>query len=301
MKIKQIQNLQIQKLISNKLICPKSPDIKKIYEQLEQYARDYDSSKINFASVNNLKEPFKEYLLSFQGNLDTIAIDLPIYLKSEIETDQTVMICAMDPLPPEPNKIKDEHGFNRAGFIRNNNIGFWVPFSLIDDWENPKGSMAQNGAFFKEILSNYNIYVTDIFKIFFRTQNQNNLTYKKSNKLKEFKNLSIGIKNVHGQILEKEIEIVKPKAIITLGNSSRDILLDTNYKVNNHSQRSTSWTTELQEYKWNNEIQIISSPHISGASNGAKMRIIKSKFHNHKGVFVNQLLAKLITEKLSAV
>lgn len=209
----------------------------------------------------------------------------------------------MDSLPPEPDKLKDGHVFKRKAFDMSNNIGFWAPFSLIADWKNPTGSMSSNLAFFEKILENYNVYVTDIYKIFFRTREQKNNKQKKSNQLSKYKNLKSDNRNAHAAILEKEIEIIRPNAIITLGNSSRDRLLELNKSFFDKGQCANpriapKWEKELQEYKWKNKIDIISCPHISGGANGAKMQIINAHPLAKEEGYENKKLASIICDKI---
>tara|TARA_B100000795_G_C22777080_1_gene430518 strand:+ start:842 stop:1756 length:915 start_codon:yes stop_codon:yes gene_type:complete len=289
---------EIKKLLLAKLIRPKKPNINELYNQLGEYDKTHLDNSIGFGNINNLRNPFKDYLASFNDNLFTIAIDFPITLKSRRNTDKTIMICAMDSLPPKPEDLTDNDVFNRTGFCMSKNICFWAPFSLIADWEKPIGSMSSNFAFFEELLKNYNIYITDIYKIFFRTLEGKSNKYTRSNQINRYKKLKINNINAHAAILEREIEIINPDAIITIGNSSRDRLLELNESLSGNKQKITRWGKDLQLYIWKDNIDIISSPHISGGANGAKMKIINAHPITKEEGFENKKLAKLIYNKI---
>lgn len=135
----------------------------------------------------------------------------------------------------------------------------------------------------------YNVYVTDIYKLFYRLEEPKN---KKSNSDSDFIKLE---SRVHFSILNTEIEIVNPKAIITLGNNSRDALLRhiniTPYKWDD---------IQLNFWKVNSSqrsIPVLSIPHISGAANGASSLILK-KYPELTGT-KNEKLAKLVHLKLN--
>lgn len=219
-----------------------------------------------------------------------MAIDLPIFLKAQKETAKTLMICAMDPLPPLPTSAF----WHDKNIQFNETVGFWAPFSLIDDWNHPTGSMRTNISFFKTLLSNYNLYVTDIYKLFFRFEQSGN--YIASNAIQEYTSLlGENGRSFHGNLLAKEIELVNPCAILTLGNAARDKLLAINYLLNNHLQPPTHWGDDFQQYTWNNSIPLIASPHISGAANGAKAKIVSNeRYKNINGVVQNERLANIV-------
>ena len=252
--------------------------LKKVYQQLINYSQGIlNKNKISFTSIDNLNSNYKE-IISNPNIIElatTIASDLPIFIKSDKENAKTIMVCAMDPLPPEPNKknIKNKifTDWEKRGFNLNNDIGFWAPFSLIDQ------GMGPNNVFFKELKSEYNLYVTDIYKIFFYIDKGNN-HFAKSNSIKEYKNLTI-----HGKILTGEIEIIKPHFIITLGNDARNALLKINNEIaGSEKQKADKWdeNNEIQKYKFN-ETTILSSPHISGSANGAKKHILKNSIYKN--------------------
>lgn len=290
-KMKKAYKIEIPHIeIVNKIersIFSNSIGLLKIYNELLKYFELIHKEEVNKKELlNNLnfqtivKESLHEDFKKIKAKkIKTIAIDLPVLLKSDdINFKETIIIVAMDPLSPlEQNKEDADI------------IGFWTPFSLIDNIKIGEKSFKSNYLFFAELLKNYNVYVTDIYKLFYRLEDPKN---KKSNSDSDFMKLE---SKVHFSILNTEIEIVNPKAIITLGNNSRDVLLR---HINN---TPCKWNDiQLNFWKVNSSqisIPILSIPHISGAANGASSLILK-KYPELTGT-KNEKLAKLVHLKLN--
>ena len=279
---------QIISLLEENLILPDN-GLKAIYDDFNKYANG-EQIKLSTSTITHFRNPFLE-LLNQQGNeLTTVAIDFPIFFKSLQNTDETIMICAMDPLPPLP---ENNFWLNKQ-FIQGRDVSLWVPFSLIDNWNNPLGSMRTNIPFFSTLIKNYNLYITDIYKVFYRKVSNNK--YSSSNQIKSFTELSNSNKNnIHSQIVSEEIQIVNPKAIVTLGNKSRNALLSIQQNINGDQQTPFSWGNEPQKYLWNNKTKIISLPHISGAANGSKQKLVKNtKYDDINTKYQNEKIASIL-------
>jgi hypothetical protein len=287
---------QRQDVITTLETCLIQPEqgLASIYQDLNNYRNKQPLLGHLKAKVQHFQEPLRAYLQAQQPNLTTLAIDVPFFFEAAKQTQHTLMICAMDPLPPLPDSLfwKDKS----VDF--QNDVGFWVPFSLIDNWEQPTGSMRSNLPFFQSLLQNYNLYITDIFKLFFRVKKPNQLV--NSNAISAYTQLQNEKgENLHGAILAKEIECVKPQAIITLGNPARNQLLTINHLLNASAQTPQKWSADLQHYRWNNQTPIISAPHISGAANGAKALVLNNPAYKHlEGKYQNEKLAKIILSQL---
>jgi hypothetical protein len=243
---------EIKETLKEQLIKPKV-GIDAIYTWLFSY---YKSQFGDFEALSDLKlykdelsEQFKEIK---QRNIRTIGIDFPIRL-SKGKNRPVLMICAMDPLRAEPNETSN-----------NGEIGFWVPFSVINsiDSKNNKSSDRSNLTFFHTLLETYDIYVTDIYKVFYREGQR------KSNTQKEFKKNTI-----HKDILDNEIKIINPQAILTLGNDARDAICQI-LELN-----SPTWTDKVYSTTSKNNFNVIMVPHISGAANGTKAKIVNNLFY----------------------
>lgn len=284
----------IIKTLESQFIHPKN-GLTATYQQLTKYTKERKAADILPATIFDFQEPLKSFLIANQDQLTTLAIDLPVYYQAQIPTSKTLMICAMDPLPPIPTSP-----FWKDKTIRfNEDVGFWAPFSLIDNWDEPTGSMRSNLPFFKTLLKHVNIYVTDVYKLFFRFQQQNG--WLNSNAISTYTLLknSNGV-SIHGALLAKEIEYIQPSAIVTLGNASRNNLLAMNEIVNAIHQAPVKWSDNLQKYYWNKDRLILASPHISGAANGAKAAILSNpSFQQITGNYQNERLAKIIVDQLS--
>jgi len=279
--------------LEENLILPDN-GLKDIYDGLNKYSNG-ESISLSSSKITNFKSPFLELLNQYGNELTTVAIDFPIFFKSIQNTDETIMICAMDPLPPLP-----ENNFWRdKKFIQGTDVSLWVPFSLIDDWNNPAGSMRTNVPFFNTLIKKYNLYITDIYKVFYRKGSNNK--YISSNQLSSFTGLkNFNYQKIHAHIVEQEIQIVNPKVIVTLGNKSRNALLSIQQNINGEKQTPIYWGNEPQKYLWNNKTQIISLPHISGAANGSKQKLISNpKYETIKTKYQNEKIASILLSYIS--
>ena len=287
---------QIIQLLEAEFICPLY-GLNPIYEQIEQYAINQKPNAIQNSTAADLIFPFSQIYQDYSASITTMAIDLPVFLSSNSKNKKTIMVCAMDSLPPLPTN----QFWNSKTIDFKRDIGFWAPFSVIDDWKNPTGSMRTNIPFFETLLAEYNVYITDIYKLFFRVEKQNG--WVNSNSISSYTNLTDrnGV-HIHGKILAQEIEIIQPEAIITLGNASRNALLKINTSLGFESQTPLGWNEDLQSYLWAEKIKVIASPHISGAANGAKSEILKNPLNAIiKGNYQNERLAKIIFQKIKNV
>ncbi len=219
---------------------------------------------------NELSEKFEAIK---RKNIRTIGIDFPIVL-SKGKNRPILMICAMDPLR------KDSDDSSKL-----DEIEYWVPFSIINSMESKYNSSSDriNLSFFHTLLETYDIYVTDIYKIFYR-EGQN-----LSNNKKDFKQLP-----VHKEILENEIKIIKPHSILTLGNDARDAICQI------LNLNAPTWSDEVYTAKSKENANIIMVPHISGAARGTKAPILNNKIYADIVGTDNLKYARIITHVISS-
>jgi hypothetical protein len=210
-----------------------------------------------------------------EKNVRTIGIDFPILL-SKGKNRPVLMICAMDPLRDDVS--------DHASKI--NEISFWVPFSIINSMESKqnKPSDRSNLSFFHTLLETHDIYVTDIFKVFFREGQSI------SNTQKEFKKLS-----VHKDILERELKIVNPQAILTLGNDARDAICQI------MDFKPPVWSDAIHCAISKENFNVIMVPHISGSARGAKAPILNNQRYKVIEGTDNLKYARIIQHELSAI
>ena len=262
---------EIEYMLSQELICS-TESVKNFYQWIN------DCFRVEFGLSN--KVAWKEVVLeksvlsrSFniqEKTVRTIGVDFPVLL-SKGENRPTMMVCAMDPLRHD-SKAKQP----------SNEMGCWVPFSIINNpSKQTKHSEKENLSFFHSLLDTYDLYVTDIFKLFYRTEN------KTSNTINDFKKLP-----VHRNILDAEIKIIKPSAILTLGNNARDAICAI------MSITKPNWTKEVYKTKSKHGIDLIMVPHISGAANGAKAPILNNPLYKNVVGKNNMKYAQIIIKTL---
>jgi len=267
-------NPEIISLLEEKLIKPKD-GLTDIYDRIKKY---HELSNLVETEENQLIKILHPQLLNkkeLTGCLQkeratTMAIDFPVEIRQSNSTNRpTLMICALDSLPPDTSNNSFENHWKKFFSIENyleslgKHITPWAPFSLIDDWKFEKGSFKQNISFFSTLFNDFDLYVTDIYKLFYRIDKKRSTSMHGENEIKLF-----------NSILQSEVEIVKPDAIVTLGNNSRNALLNF-FKV-----VPEKWGDDVQAQNnlniGNRKTKIISIPHISGAANGAKSKILKN-------------------------
>lgn len=303
---------QIISLLEEYLIHPKGNGLGHVYDHLfKYYNKETDIKKPHraFANIEDFKHPIRAYfdvpynksLFPQKDYITTIGIDLPSYFTSNNPTKRTMMICAMDPLTPSPSNPKD---FKKP----NTDVLFGVPFDLIELSRNAEGSLKENGPFFQQLSTEYNLYVTDLYKVFFRLiadkdfnteiidKNGNakldenghkipfiisNTITAYKNKVKLFTSENKPKTDLHSFLFAKEIELINPDIILTLGRYAKDKILKMDHLFNKSpKQKNNDWKSEADfiQYNWNgtNKIRVISSPHISGAARGTRTQIFNT-------------------------
>ncbi len=273
MTIKLKSQPAIESLLSRELI--NSADcIERVYDWIANYFLvEFGSSiKISATEITLDKSVLCSSFDIIKNNpVRTIGVDFPVLL-SKGENRPVMMVCAMDPLR-----------IDTADKKTSNKIGYWVPFSIIN---NPaaqtKHSEKENLAFFHTLLDTYDLYVTDIFKLFYRQENT------LSNTIRAFRTLP-----AHRAILDAEIQIIKPSVILTLGNNARDAMCEL------LSLPRPNWTDEIYKTKTKHGIEVAMAPHISGAANGSKAPILKNTAYADVSGKNNVKYAQIIVKSLN--
>lgn len=265
---------EIKELLKTNVINP-SCGIDVIYQAFDTYFNEQYNLIQN--SQNQVDYQLSKFDLaadfSFLKNLSvrTIGIDFPIKL-SKGKNRPVLMICAMDPLRADNEQKLPE-----------DKLTDWVPFSVIKNPDKVKKySEKENLQFFYSLLNDFDLYLTDIYKIFYRQGN------KISNKINHYTGLPI-----HREILETEINCIKPAAILTLGNGARDAICEL-YKIHPPTWNNEIFKTAIENYR-----TLVMVPHISGAANGSKAPILHNpKYASVTGVnngkYANIILSEII-------
>jgi len=265
---------EIKELLKSKVVNP-SCGIDSIYQAFDAYFKE------QYGLQDERLEEFDYQLYKFdlvddfsfvkELNVRSIGIDFPIKL-SRGKNRPVLMICAMDPLRADNEQKLPE-----------DKLTDWVPFSVI---KNPakenKYSEKENLQFFYALLKDYDLYLTDIYKLFYREGT------KISNKINHYTGLPI-----HREILETEINCIKPTAILTLGNGARDAICEL-YKI-----YPPTWNNEIFKTNLENGCSLVMVPHISGAANGSKAPILNNvSYHdipgNNNTKYANIILKELL-------
>lgn len=266
----------VKSLFARKLINSRET-LDDVYEWLMcHFNNEYQLGKIQ------LKPPVKIDIHSLDSSFEllkkkavrSVGIDFPVHLSKGKERS-VMMVCAMDPLRSDS---KDK--------LASNDISYWVPFSIINNpSRQTKYSEKENLAFFHTLLETYDLYLTDIFKLFYREGNA------VSNTQKEYRRLP-----VHKEILEAEISMIKPSVILTLGNNARDALCDI------LNLNPPSWSDTICKTNFTDQLTLVMVPHISGAANGSKSPILNNQRYkdingNNNEKYANIILKELKTDE----
>ncbi len=167
-----------------------------------------------------------------------IGVDLPIYFGDPTSINR-IMIVAMD-----PKRIAQEPGVFSLGSV----------FSLhTNEGRNTKKNDYWN--FIEPMIADNLVYLTDIYKLYYESyiEVNNRQVHQVSNKDKTFIGKNTVPFNINKEILEKEIELVKPTKIIALGKEAASAL----------KQIQDLKVKESEIYFMHNQIEYLFMPHIA--------------------------------------
>lgn len=182
--------------------------------------------------IDDLQPVFKN-LLQSKSFLKNIGIDLPFWFGDFNSTNKT-MVVALD-----PKRNRQEH----------NEISVNTIFSVHTE-EGKNTNRNDYWSFVSFLAKTGFIYLTDIYKIYYETRDKNGNVLL-SNKDKSF--ITGDCYEQNKSILQKEIEIVKPQRIITLGLGAANAV-----------KRIKGVVTDQINFKnENEELEYIFLPHIS--------------------------------------
>jgi hypothetical protein len=184
---------------------------KEIHDYFDKTTQD----EFIYLKINKLKH-FDNLLNAKLGAIKNIGIDFPLYFENKDKPN--LVIVAMDPKRKDNNQIVEESISLSSVFALNNLSSRST--NKNDYWK-----------FISPLTKDFNVYLTDVYKIYFDNANP---SQKISSKDSKFKNFEILIenqkKNLHYQILEEEIETFFSKSkpnqnfVIALGNEAKDAI-----------------------------------------------------------------------------
>lgn len=262
---------KIVSLLEEQLIKPEG-GLYPVYEDLKRYFLEQNTQnfeKANSKTALSIADLVGDFADLKKEDIRTVGIDFPILLKKGKDRP-LLMVCALDP--------RRDKSSETASLISD-----WVPFSTIKNPDTEtKYSEKENLRFFHTLLETYDLYITDIFKVF----------YRKGDKLSN-SDSSYTSKDVHKQLLDQEIKEVKPNAILTLGNKSRDAICSI------FNVTAPAWSENPELIQLGDKKTLLCLPHISSAANGTKAPILNNEVYAElegKGNTLYANIAKKILE-----
>lgn len=175
-----------------------------------------------------------------------LGIDFPTWInfKNSKEKRKRIMIVGIDPL-------------RTTGSTQEVSIG--TPYALHHKAMR-EGRTREYWKFIALLAQEYSVYITDIYKVFFY---EGNLKSARSYNNKEFIN-----NEYHHTILTKEIEIIDPNIIITMGTLATSIVFSGDPKLFSPISKYNVFENSLKYEHTNTDL--IPMVHLSGASRGGQ-------------------------------
>jgi len=174
----------------------------------------------------------------------TLGIDLPSWFGDYQKGKRRIMFVGIDPM-------RHEKEFVKRGIDHHHHVLIGTPYALHLDKFRKDKSTAYSEFITKLSTENF-VYLTDIYKTFFYTENngklQRSYNYYRQN-------------NYPSTILCKEIEIIQPDLIITFGGESFKQLMNADYPPV-LSQNISRLKTKFKHGK--HEIDLLPMMHLSG-------------------------------------
>lgn len=196
-----------------------------------------------------------------------VGIDFPTWFNINSSVTKKIMLLGIDPL-----RHKDEFNTPEINIYSNAIIG--TPYALHRQTmrHGANGQPKTYWEFIKSLLDeNYGVYLTDIFKVFFMSQNQR--SYNNKNFIENKKHLK--------QILDIEIRILNPDLIIVLGNKPLQLLNKKGIKISSKISKDLIY----------NNIPLLPMVHLSGLASGGRKKFIANNLYEiEKGSDVNSYL-----------
>lgn len=177
--------------------------------------------------------PALQNIISGKWAVKNCGIDLPVWF-GDLNSEKRVMIVALD---PKRNQTTSE-------------ITLGSVFSLhTSEGRNTRRNNYWN--FIRPLTEQGFVYVTDIFKFYFETKHTATGSFVLSNKNKDHIRPDSDCGKLYKQILQAEIDLVRPQRIITLGNEAASAVK----KIRNIDTADLTYVDGTSEY--------IFLPHIS--------------------------------------
>lgn len=251
---------QIIEIIQNNIINLSDVQLKSLYN----YWRDENPHKNSDEWIQN-----KDLISTAQQippNAFLHGVDLP-YWFGDINARAKIMIMGIDPL-------RNEKTFESCAADKEKNVLIGTPYA-VHSQKMRKGKTKEYWNFINELAQNNFVYLTDIYKTFFYTDST-----KKTRSYVYYRKAAV--QHSAREIIAKEIAVVKPDIIITLGAETFTKLTDKKLikKITGNIHDNIAY---LEEYP---ALPILPMVHLSG-----------STFQNVKNTFVNNNLQNVEGER----
>jgi len=263
---------KIYKLIQNSIINLDINELEKLYNYWNSDKNTRENE--NFKGWIQNKDIISKNQFS-SDNAIAYGIDLPFWFNHQNPVNR-IMIIGIDPLRSKKEFIDIE-----------NDVIIGTPYAVHSE-KFRNGRTKEYWNFISSLKEQNMVYLTDVFKIFFIDEVEKTRSYNYLFKNYRKQNLSI---------LKKEIEILNPTIIITLGKISFELLTGKKLKSIVDNVNNTIHIDD--EF---NSIPIIPLVHLSGAvRKSQKLKFLKmneTSLNDSIGISYTSLVNDFINKKL---
>ncbi len=258
----------------------------KIYDLIQKSIINLEKNELeilyNYWNSDEKRDDFKDWI----RNKDIISenqystenaiahgIDLPFWFNHQ-NPQNRIMIIGIDPL-------RNKKDFIDADITNDVIIG--TPYA-VHSKKMREGRTKEYWNFIRSLKEQNIVYLTDVFKLFFIDEEK---------KTRSYNYLSTNYRKENLSILKKEIEILNPTIIITLGKLSFELLTETKLKsIVDNLNNSVHFDDEF------NNIPIIPLVHLSGAVRKKQKLIFLEKNSIYSEENIGQSYASLVNNFL---
>jgi hypothetical protein len=268
----------LEEAMNPPIFCNENELAKKIKEEIIPLFLNLDNKELDstyeyFKTAFELKKEDREEiecgfsLKSFEvvkrdkyqiKNIDTsqLGVDFPIWFNLKDHEPDNIMILGLDPL--------------RSHCFSNDKVWLGTPYALhCSEFRKSAKHTKKYFDFIQQLSKDNGVYITDASKVFYR---ENKAYEKRSTNSKTFWE-----NKLHFEILQKEIEVIKPKLIITLGATTAHMLSGKRIKITEKINKSLTTYNEKHEGTIAlGDTPLLCLSHLSNANNGGINTFLKA-------------------------
>jgi len=199
----------------------------------------YEELNNNYCTQHKSVLNFTKQLIPTDTNVNTLGIDLPAWFGNLKKCEKKIMIIGVDPM-------RNKKDFRRVGADYKEDVIIGTPYSFhLEKMWNNAGKYKYYSQFITSLSKNNFIYLTDVYKTFFYYEKLRSYKFyaQTNNKLRNKKS-----SNIFHDLLEEEINIIKPDVIITLGAISYYQLTNNSDKIRSHVNNKISYGLSTKFY-----------------------------------------------------